>query len=99
MRVLTGKLLNGKLSAGKVFSARLLEIGIALYAIAAPVAMARDEGAVPAPPQPIQLTQNIPPGVNQDQPAPEQTNPERALPPLAQPGAQPLPAAIPKPFT
>ncbi len=98
MRVLTGKLLNGKLSAGKVFSARLLEIGIALYVLAAPVAMARDEGAVPAPPQPIQLTQNIPPGVNQDQPAPEPTNPEQALPPLAQPGAQPLPAEIPKPF-
>jgi pilus assembly protein CpaC len=98
MRVLTGKLLNGKLSAGKVFSARLLEIGIALYVLAAPVAMARDERAVPAPPQPIQLTQNIPPGVNQDQPAPEPTNPEQALPPLAQPGAQPLPAEIPKPF-
>jgi pilus assembly protein CpaC len=91
----------------RVLTGKLLEVGIALFVLTAPVARAADEAAPPASTPLTRLAQTAPPAP--EPAAPETTAPEAqtpaaagqvqsALPQPGQPGAQPLPAEIPKPF-
>jgi pilus assembly protein CpaC len=89
----------------RVSVGKLLEIGIALYALTAPAAFAgsdqaplvqtiQDQAALPVP---LQLAQNTPPATTTTtEPATGQDQP--GLPPVVQPAAPPPTAEIPKPF-
>ena len=114
MRVLTGKRLSGELLTGKPLAGKFLEIGLALFLLTAPAALARGEAMPSAPPdQPMQVAQNAPPAdptVSQGQPPLSQAplgqpplvqppQDQTPLPPVAaQPAVPPPPAEIPKPF-
>jgi pilus assembly protein CpaC len=71
-----------------------MEIGIMLYVLAVPAAMARDEAALPVPVQPMRQAQNAPPATD-----PTMGQYQNGQPPMvAQSAAPPPPAEIPKPF-
>src|ERR1051325_10125676 len=98
MRVLTGKFPTGNLQTGKRLTDKLLTLTTAFLVFSAPAALAGIEGAPPVQRPPMQVAQAAPPAIGQDQQVPEPNSGVQVMPPLAQPGTQPLPAEIPKPF-